>query len=134
MSESPIHKAPKETVARDLNNEGYRVFFEPLYSPLENIDWRRYHPDLLAVRKRPEGEDIVVVECETKPNIRRLESKNLASLRIQSKLFHQAHLRRILVIPAGRLGSLDLKVRREWEIWIVEKYGKPMKIPVIHAS
>ncbi len=69
------------------------------------------------------------MECETYPNMRRFGSKNYASVWFQPYLFRRGSVRRILAVPQGKSRGVDMRLRREWEIWVlgqkspVEKLG-----------
>lgn len=118
MTESLLHRSLKSRVTEELANEGYEVFSEPIFPPTSLMDWSRYRPDLLAVRARAGREDFVMVECETRPSTRRMNSKNFRSVQLQSKIHLECNLKRILVMPRGKLRALDSRFRLLWEIWI----------------
>ncbi len=120
MAESDLHRRLKESVSRELQKEGYSIFEEPIFSPSPSVGWCRYRPDLFGAKTNQEGEDFVLVECETRPSTKKLISKNFQGVWLQTHISHANHMRRILAIPPGTLRGLDLRVRREWEIWIVE--------------
>jgi hypothetical protein len=122
----------KARIAIELIHEGYRLFPECDDSPVDIVNWSRYRPDLFGYRKETDGTSFVFVECETHPNLKRLESKNYNSAGIQQNLFNADRLRRILAVPRGRLGSLDLKARRKWEIWVVGSQS-PLRIPQLRT-
>ncbi len=113
----------KESVSRELLDEGYSVFFEPPYAPSRFLSWVSYRPDLFGIRGSPGRQEYALVECETRPSARRLASKNFLSLDVQTRLDSDLSLRRILVVPRGTLSRLDPSVRRSWETWIYEKGG-----------
>jgi len=110
----------KESVSRELAEEGYSVFFEPPYAPSRFLSWASYRPDLFGIRASAERQEYALVECETRPSGRKLASKNFLSLDIQTRLNSDLSLRRILVVPRGTLASVDSSVRRSWETWIYE--------------
>lgn len=116
--ESDLHRLMKETVSRQLAEEGYTVFFEPPSPPSRFLRWEAYRPDLFGIRATGESQEYVLVECETRPSSRRLASKNFLSLDVQTRLNSDLSLRRILVVPKGGLASLDPSVRLDWEIWV----------------
>lgn len=118
LTESSLHRSLKSRVTEELVNEGYEVFREPNLPPTSLMAWSRYRPDLLAVRARAGREDIVMVECETRPSTRRMNSKNFRSVQLQSKIHLECNLKRILVVPRGKFAALDSKFRLLWEIWI----------------
>jgi hypothetical protein len=123
MGESVLHLRMKESVSKELAEEGYSVFFEPPYAPSRFLSWVSYRPDLFGIRASPERQEYALVECETKPSVRRLASKNFMSLDVQTRLNSELSLRRILVVPRGTLARLDPSVRRSWETWIYEGSG-----------
>jgi hypothetical protein len=110
----------KESVSRQLTEEGYSVFLEPPYSPSRFMTWASYRPDLFGVRATAGRQEYALVECETRPSGRRLASKNFRSVDVQTRLNSDLSLRRILVVPRGKLASVDSSVRRSWETWIFE--------------
>ncbi len=118
MGESFLHCNMKEGASRELAGEGYSVFFEPPYAPSRFLTWESYRPDLFGIKATAERQEYVLVECETRPSGRRLDSKNFRSLEVQTRLNSVLSLRRILVVPRGALARLDSSVRRSWEVWI----------------
>jgi hypothetical protein len=120
----------KGMVRADLECEHYQVVEEPLSPPAKWISWSTYRPDLLGYRLEKKTEELVIVECETHPNMNRFRSKNFSSLSFQPSEFRTGLIRRILAIPQGRLHGVDLGLRSEWEIWMlgrnrpVEKLAK----------
>ena len=116
--ESILHLRMKESVSRELADEGYTLFFEPPYAPSRFLTWASYRPDIFGIRACAEKQEYALVECETRPSSRRLASKNFRSLDVQTRLNSDLSLRRILVIPRGTLANLDSSVRRYWEAWI----------------
>lgn len=118
MGESVLHRDMKGRVSRELEEEGYSVFFEPPYSPSRFLRWDAYRPDLLGIKTRAGLQEYALVECETRPSGRRLASKNLRSVEVQTRLNLELSVRLILVIPRGTLGRVDTMVRLSWETWI----------------
>lgn len=110
----------KEMVSRELTKEGYAVFYEPPYSPSRFMTWASYRPDLFGIRSSAGRQEYALVECETRPSGRRLASKNFKSVDIQTRLDDDLCVRRILVVPRGKLSNLESSVRRYWETWIFE--------------
>ena len=92
---------------------------EPLFPPGERVSWSSYRPDLLAYRTSGGSEELVLVECETHPNMRRLQAKRYRTVSFQTYLSRRGSLRRILAVPQGRLKMVDMKIRSEWEVWVV---------------
>ena len=119
MTESSVHLRMKRVVREELADEGFMVIEEPKFPPSMKMHWSSYRPDLLAYKSDELWEELAVVECETHPNMVRFASKNFASLWFQPYLFRQSRIRWILGIPQGRLSSVDLELRRQWEIWIL---------------
>jgi len=101
---------------------------EPLFPPSRKASWKSYRPDLLGYRSERGMEELVLVECETKPSMTRFHSKNYSSVWFQPYLFSTGSVRRILVVPQGRLRAVDMRLRRNWEIWILGATGPLEKI------
>jgi hypothetical protein len=118
MGESILHRRMKESVSRELADEGYSVFQEPSHAPSRFMSWVSYRPDLFGIRASAERQEYAFVECETKPSGRRLAAKNFRSVDVQTRLNSEMSLRRILVVPRGTLACLDSSVRRTWEMWV----------------
>lgn len=121
----------KQVVRRDLEVEHYRVLEEPLFPPARWIHWDGYRPDLLGLRSDDREEELVIAECETHPNMKRFTSKNFHTLWFEPSVLREGSIRRILAIPHGRLSSLDMKLRHQWEIWVVGPGGPALKIPSV---
>jgi len=113
----------KTRASQELSQDGFNVFQEPLFPPTGSMGWGRYRPDLLGIESGGKRERFAIIECETHPNTRRLNSKNFRSVWFQAELGRESSLRRIVVIPTGSLGHLDSKVRYSWEIWIALEEG-----------
>jgi hypothetical protein len=109
----------KSIVRAELEHERYAVVEEPLHPPGKKAHWRSYRPDLLGYRSEGGVEELVLVECETRPNMKRLGAKNHASVWFQPYLFRRGSIRRILAVPQGRLRAVDMKIRDEWEVWVL---------------
>jgi len=120
MAESILHLRMKERTSWELAKEGYRIFVEPAFAPSSFLTWSEYRPDIVGVKLRPAREEYAIVECETRPSARKLDSKNFRSVEIQGRINSEVSLRRILVVPRGTLGRFDSSVRRSWETWIYE--------------
>ena len=133
MSESALHRSMKAVVASELTKEGYEVVEEPLWPPNRFVSWEAYRPDLLGLVNTDVREEYALVECETKPRTTRLLTKNIWRVELQSKIDRQPRLRRILVVPRGKLGALDLKLRYSCEIWVTDK-DDILKIPTCAPS
>ena len=110
----------KESASRELAEEGYSVFFEPPYAPSRFLTWVSYRPDLFGIKASAGRQEYALVECETRPSTSRLGSKNFRSVDVQTRLNSDLSLRRILVVPRGKLSGVDPSVRRSWETWIYE--------------
>jgi len=113
----------KDSVSRELTEEGYSVFVEPPYAPSTFLSWASYRPDLFGVRASVGRQEYALVECETRPSGRRLASKNLKSVDVQTRLNSDLSVRMILVVPRGTFARLDSSVRRSWETWIYDAGG-----------
>lgn len=119
MAESQVHRSMKAIVRSELEQENYAVVEEPLFPPKEKLSWSSYRPDLLRYRSKDGTEEIVLVECETRPNMRKLGAKRHSSVWFQPYLFRRGSVRRILAVPRGKLGSVDMKIRVQWEVWVI---------------
>lgn len=119
VAESQVHRSMKAIVKSELEHEDYMVVEEPLSPPGEKVSWSSYRPDLLGYRSRGGAEELVLVECETHPNMRRLGEKRHRTVWFQPYLFRRGSMRKILAVPQGKLGSVDMRIRDEWEIWVV---------------
>jgi hypothetical protein len=130
VAESTVHRSMKAIVRSELERERYAVVEEPLYPPGRKASWSSYRPDLLGYRSEAGTEELVFVECEAHPNMKRFGSKNHSSVWFQPYLFRKGSVRRILAVPQGRLRGVNMEMRGLWEIWVlgskrpVEKIGK----------
>ena len=131
MAESRVHRSMKAIVRQALENERYAVVEEPLFPPGTRVSWSSYRPDLLGYRSENGTEELVLVECETRPNMRRLGAKNYGSVWFQPFLFRKGSVRRILAVPQGKLRSVDMKVRDTWEVWVVGGSSAMVKLPLL---
>lgn len=127
--ESPLHRAMKAIVRNDLARERYAVIEEAQLPPDARISWRSYRPDLVGYRSEDGNEELVLVECETRPNMRRLKAKKSGTVSFQPFLFKHGSVRRILAVPQGKLRSVDLKIRETWEIWVIGSVSTLQTIP-----
>jgi hypothetical protein len=118
----------KLAMRRELERESYSVLEEPSSPPSRKIFWSAYRPDLFGYRNERGEEELVIVECETHPNMRRFRLKNFSSLRFQPFLFQKGSIRRVLAVPQGGLRAVDLGLRDEWEIWVLGRTGPICKI------
>lgn len=118
----------KTVVREELETEGFGVIEEPLFPPAKWISWSTYRPDLLGFRAADLTEEVAVVECETRPSMRRFVAKNYSSLWFQPSVLSVGSLRRILAVPRGKLGAVDLGLRQGWEIWVIGIDGPVEKI------
>lgn len=116
-------------VRAELEQQRYAVVEEPLYPPGKKAFWRSYRPDLLGYRSEGGLEELVLVECETRPNMRRLGAKNYSSVWFQPYLFRRGSIRRILAVPRGTLRAVDMRIRDEWEVWVVGNNSATEKFP-----
>jgi hypothetical protein len=119
----------KVIVRHELERERYTVLEEPPLPPGRKLSWSSYRPDLLGYRTEDGAEEIVLVECETHPNMRRLGAKNHLSVWFQPRLFRRGSVRRVLAVPQGRLRSVDMKIRDRWEVWVVGATSAMEKYP-----
>jgi hypothetical protein len=131
VAESELHRSMKRMVRDDLEAESYRVIEEPLFPPVSWIHWDCYRPDLLGLKSDDRSEQLVIVECETHPSMRRFVSKNYGSLWFEPSVTRDGSIRRILAVPRGKLSALDLKLRHGWEIWVMGSTAPVTKIPSI---
>ena len=120
MVESNLHIFLKKRAIEYLTQYGYSTYLEPAWSPVPYVQWQNYRPDILGVKIHPTCSEYAFVECETRPRLKRISKKRTASITFQSKLTGPTHLRLILAIPTGTLRALNLRVRRHWEIWIID--------------
>ena len=121
----------KVVVRRELENERYVVVEEPAYPPQEKVSWISYRPDLMGYRSEDGTEQLVLVECETHPSMKRLGTKNFGSVWFQPYLFRKGSVRRILAVPQGKLGSVDMRIRTGWEVWVVGPSAAMEKYPIL---
>jgi hypothetical protein len=126
--EGNLHKSLKDRVANELQKQKFSVYYEPLKSPLERLWWDYYRPDILALKNLSLNLKVVLVECETKPNLKRLlkkTSKIQHYLFLQKMLDEKVSITPLLVIPPFNLNKIiSCKVRKLWEIWIINNTGK----------
>ena len=121
----------KTIVRQELEHERYVVVEEPAYPPRAKVSWSSYRPDLMGYRSEDGTEQLVLVECETHPNMRRLGMKNATSVWFQPYLFRKGSVRRILAVPQGRLHSVDMSIRTRWEVWVVGPSAPMEKYPAL---
>lgn len=121
----------KAIVKRDLELEDYAVVEEPFYPPRGKASWSSYRPDLLGYRSDAGEEELVIVECETRPSMRRLGAKNSSSVWFQPFLYRQGRVRRILAVPQGKLRRVDMKTRSMWELWVIGPNSAMEKLPKV---
>lgn len=131
--ESELHHSMKSIVRSELERERYLVVEEPLFPPTRRVSWAAYRPDLLGIRSDSDREELVIVECETHPNMKRFASKNFSSVWFEPTVYRDGSIRRILAVPAGSLHSVDLRLRKLWEIWLIGPTRASQKIPAIVA-
>ena len=125
--ETQLHKSLKNIVANELKNRKYSIYFEPLESPINLLWWHSYRPDVLAIKNFEKKIQIILVECETKPNKKRLKQKMVIirkNLSLQKQLNQKTKFLPLLVIPPFNLSKIICsEVRRFWEIWIINELG-----------
>jgi hypothetical protein len=119
----------KRIVRHELERDRYTVLEEPLFPPSRRVSWSGYRPDLLAYRSGPQTEEVAIVECETHPSMGRFVAKNFSSLWFVPTVQCQGSLRRILAVPRGKLHAVDLRLRSQWEIWVLGSTAPLEKIP-----
>ena len=127
-----VHRSMKAVVRSELEQEHYAVVEEPLFPPGDKVSWRSYRPDLLGYRSKDGVEELVLVECETHPNMRRLRAKNYSSVWFQPYLHRQGSVRRILAVPQGEMKKVDMRIRNDWEVWTLGRTGPIEKCGLIH--
>ena len=132
--ESSTHRHMKQIMREELEGEGLSVVEEPFFPPADWISWSTYRPDLLGFRQRESREELAIVECETRPNMKRFASKNYSSLWFQPSILKEGSLRRILAVPRGKLASVNLRLRSGWEIWVIGKSGPTEKLPALASD
>ena len=132
VAESQVHRSMKAVIRQELERQRYAVVEEPLSPPGEKVTWTSYRPDLLGYRSENGTEEIVLVECETHPNMKRLREKNSSSVSFQPYLFRRGSVRRILAVPQGKLESVDLRIRDRWEVWVVGTVSTIDRYPILH--
>jgi hypothetical protein len=130
--ESQAHRSMKAIVRQELEQEHYAVVEEPLLPPVERVTWASYRPDLLGYKSEDGTEELGLVECETRPNMRRLREKRVCTVSFQPYLFKRGSVRRILAVPQGKLRAVDLRIRNSWEVWVVGAASAIDKYPVFH--
>ncbi|MEJ2240578.1 MAG: hypothetical protein P8Y18_00315 [Candidatus Bathyarchaeota archaeon] len=125
--EGHLHKSLKNIVANELENHKYSIYFEPLESPLNLLWWHSYRPDVLAIKSSLNQIYVILVECETKPNKKRLNQKMdkiRKNLSLQKQLHRETHFLPLLVIPPFNLSKIICsELRKFWEIWIINNLG-----------
>ena len=129
MAESQTHRSMKAIIRKELEHENYAVAEEPLLPPGGRVSWSYYRPDLFGYRTWEGKEEIVLVECETHPSMKRLGGKNHSSVWFQPYLFRRGSVRKILAVPQGKLGSVVMRVRGEWEVWVVGSSSAMSRFP-----
>ncbi|MCZ6613822.1 MAG: hypothetical protein O6762_03980 [Thaumarchaeota archaeon] len=121
MVESYLHLFLKKRAIDCLSQAGYATYLEPAWSPVPYVQWQNYRPDVLGVKTAQDVSEYAFVECETRPRLERISKKKTSTISYQTKLTGTSNIRLILVIPAGTLRNLSMKVRRQWEIWIIDR-------------
>lgn len=132
MAESDVHRSMKSIVREELKRERYEVIEEPLFPPSWRISWKSYRPDLLGYRSEGGAEELVLVECETRPRMKRIRAKNFTSVWFQPYLERNGSVRKILAVPQGKLKGVDLRIRDQWEVWVVGGRTTMQKIPSLY--
>jgi len=126
--EGHLHKFLKRTVGLELQNQNYTIYYEPLESPFNRLCWHSYRPDILATLSCNVNLQIVLVECETNPNQKRVLRKTAQiqqNLSLQKRLHENTSILPLLVIPPANLYKIICSSsRRFWEIWIINRSGE----------
>ena len=114
-------------MAQELQKQAYGIHYEPWESPLDLLWWQSYKPDILAIKQTNSGLRIVLVECETKPNRKRVLAKTRQikkNLAVQKQLLENTMILPLLVIPPNSLQKIIFSpIRKFWEIWIINQEG-----------
>lgn len=134
MTESAVHRSMKAIVKGELEMDRFVVLEEPQLPPGHRMFWSAYRPDLIAYRPERGEEEVVLVECETRPNMRRLEAKNLSSVWFQPSIYEEGVVTKILAVPRGKLGSVDMDIRRGWQVWVLGSSSCMAKLSILPAS
>ncbi len=115
------------SVSAELERNGYDFILEPAESPFDRITWNYYRPDIFGISSREAEVKIVLAECETEPNIRRMGLKTQKIRRwlsLQKRLNEKHDLRLLLAIPSGKLKRINTSsIRSFWDIWIINDGG-----------
>ena len=126
--EGRLHKSLKYSVAKELASQNYIIYYEPLESPFSHLWWHSYRPDILATLSDGFNQQIVLVECETKPNRKRVLKKTAKikkNLSLQNRLHENTSILPLLIIPPKYLyRTMCSTIQGFWEIWIVNQLGK----------
>ena len=126
--EGRLHRLLKKSVRDELKHEGYALYSEPVTSPNKRLWWKSYRPDLLGVVSDESYFKLALVECETKPNQKRVldkTSKIRSTLVVQMQLYEQCVILPILAIPPCTFSRINIpKIRWFWEIWIINRRGE----------
>ncbi|MDG6965868.1 MAG: hypothetical protein JRM75_04310 [Nitrososphaerota archaeon] len=134
MAESAVHRSMKAIVRRELERERFAVVEEPVVPPGRRVSWTAYRPDLLGYRSEGGKEEVVLVECETRPLMRRLEAKKCSTVWFQPRVYRGGSVRKILAVPQGRLHRVDMRIRRSWDIWVLGRDATMAKFPAVQES
>lgn len=125
MAESHLHRLLKAASMRTLREDGYSIYPEPEHSPLQYLSWNSYRPDIFGMKSLNGVDEYAFVECETRPRLKRILSKNYISITVQTQLARYTRNRMVLAIPTGTLRNLDTSIRKHWEIWIInQRFGR----------
>lgn len=140
--EGSLHKLHKQVVAQELQKQCFGIHYEPWESPISLLWWQAYKPDILAIKQTNSSRRIVLVECETKPNRKRVFAKTRQikeNITLQKRLFENTMIFPLLIIPPTNLQKMMFApIRRFWEIWIINQEGqikhKILRIPGSESS
>ena len=73
--ESYFHVILKNAAVKELKKEGYKIYIEPREPPLERLYWSLFRPDVIALLLRKYQMKMILIECETSPNPKRIMKK-----------------------------------------------------------
>jgi len=134
--ESSFHELLKDAVLDELKKEGYELYVEPSDPPMSRVEWNFYRPDIFGIICNETTFDLLFAECETNPNIERINgkiSKIKRWLTFQKRLNESHDFNLVLAIPTGMLRRVNCRlIRKIWDVWIVSCKGKIVhKMPKI---
>ena len=126
--EGVFHVVLKNAAVRELKKEGYKLYIEPREPPLERLIWSLYRPDIFALIVKNHELKMILIECETTPNYKRIMKKTLKiikTINLQKALNEKHVINYLLLIPPQSFKKVNsLPIRRFWDIWIINKKGE----------